>query len=302
MHLRGSRSREATSRSQSRPNHHSLLTLVLPSVGNMVFTLLVAVGLIWASAAGALPQPISLASTSTTTIAYQGRLADPAGAPISTTTTINFRLYATAVGGSALWAEAQTVQVTNGLFNVLLGSTAPIPQSIITGNSTLWLGIAVAADPEMSPRVQLGSVPYAIQALTVPDGSISSRKLQPTIGDAAVAIATGDSISLSTTHLLVPGTNRTIIVDVPSSLLITAMFDFEALPTGSTAAGGIRFDGTLTGRLAVFSSKGTRTVTSTTMIVNLDPGTHTIALIAYTDNSGTKLYGNTGYSYTLFSR
>lgn len=48
---------------------------------------------------------------------------------------------------------------------------------MITGNNNLFLGITVGTDSEMSPRVQLGSVPFATQALTVPDGSITTAKL-----------------------------------------------------------------------------------------------------------------------------
>jgi hypothetical protein len=39
------------------------------------------------------------------------------------------------------------------------------------------LGITVGTDDEMTPRVRLGSVPFAVQALTVPDGSITAAKL-----------------------------------------------------------------------------------------------------------------------------
>ncbi len=87
--------------------------------------------------------------------------------------------------GSPLWEEqwtgANSVQVSDGLFNVMLGSVNPIGQAVITGNSNLFLGITVGTDSEMSPRVQLGSVPFATQALTVPDGSITTAKLAPDI-------------------------------------------------------------------------------------------------------------------------
>jgi hypothetical protein len=43
----------------------------------------------------------------------------------------------------------------------------------------------VGTDDEMQPRVQLGSVPFAVQALTVPDGSITTAK----IADGAVTQA-----------------------------------------------------------------------------------------------------------------
>lgn len=154
----------------------------LPSRGNILFTLLVAFCLIGTSRVWAAPQSVSAqAGSSTTTIAYQGRLADSSGAALDGDYIITFRLYNVASGGLPLWEEfwigGNNVHVTNGLFNVLLGSLTPIPQSVIIENSSLWLGIDVGADLEMTPRVQLSSVPYAVQALTVPDASVTTAKL-----------------------------------------------------------------------------------------------------------------------------
>jgi hypothetical protein len=154
----------------------------LPSRGTVLFTLLVVAGLLWASSVGALPlRAPAAASTSTGTIAYQGRLADADGNPLTGTYNMIFQLYDVASGGTPLWTEQWTgsnsVRVSDGLFNVMLGSLAPIPQSVVTGHSSLWLGITVGTDDEMTPRVQLGSVPFAVQALTVPDGSVTTAKL-----------------------------------------------------------------------------------------------------------------------------
>ena len=158
----------------------------LQSPGNLLFTMLVIASLLWAQNVGAISLGAPLvATTSTAGIPYQGRLADKNGATLTQTVNMIFRLYAAASGGSPLWEEqwtgANSVQVSDGLFNVMLGSLAPIPQAVITGNSNLFLGITVGTDSEMNPRVQLGSVPFATQALTVPDGSITTVKLAPDI-------------------------------------------------------------------------------------------------------------------------
>jgi hypothetical protein len=154
----------------------------LPSRGNVLFTTLMVIALVWVQRAGAFPSAAPVVvSTSLSTIPYQGRLADAAGAPITTSVAMIFRLYASASGGTALWEErwenTTLIQVNNGLFNVMLGTLKPIPQNVIAGNTTLWLGITVGTDNEMDSRVQLGSVAYAIHALTVPDSSISTSKL-----------------------------------------------------------------------------------------------------------------------------
>ena len=184
---------------EQRPSRQpGWLRRLLPTPGNVLFTLLVVAGLLWANSVGALPlRAPTAASTSTGTIAYQGRLADADGTPITDTVNMEFRLYAVASGGIFLWEELWTgsnsVQVSDGLFNVMLGSLTPIPQSVITGNDSLFLGITVGTDDEMTPRVQLGSVPFAVQALTVPDGSVTTEK----IADEAVTEAKlGADVSL----------------------------------------------------------------------------------------------------------
>jgi hypothetical protein len=153
---------------------------LLPTPGNVIFTLVMIAVLLWAQSAGAVPFRAESAA-STGTIAYQGRLADSAGNPLTSTLNMSFRLYSAVTGGTPLWTEQWTgsngVKVSDGLFNVMLGSLTPIPQAVITGNSTLFLGITVGTDDEMAPRVQLGSVPFAVQALSVPDGSITTAKI-----------------------------------------------------------------------------------------------------------------------------
>jgi hypothetical protein len=191
-----------------------------PHPGTLIVTLLVVAGLLWANSAGALPlRAPAAASTSTGTIAYQGRLADADGNPITNTVNMIFRLYDVASGGVFLWEEQWTgsngVQVSDGLFNVMLGSLTPIPQSVITGHDSLFLGITVGTDDEMQPRVQLGSVPFAVQALTVPDGSITTDKLNLLDGNVGI----GTTTPASKLHVHVPASESPIsamTVDVQS--------------------------------------------------------------------------------------
>jgi len=200
-HYRAERRTVASAQAQSeRPRR---LRHLLPTPGNVIFTLVMIAVLLWAQSAGAVSQFAirnSQLAASTGTIAYQGRLADSSGNPLTQTLNMSFRLYNASTGGAPLWTEqwsgSNGVQVSDGLFNVMLGSLTLIPQSVITGNSTLFLGITVGTDDEMSPRVQLGSVPFAVQALTVPDGSITTAKLA---GDVSLVPPTG---SITTTMIL----------------------------------------------------------------------------------------------------
>src|SRR6185436_4891357 len=62
-------------------------------------------------------------------INYQGRLTDnsPQQVPIDATVSVEFSIWDASTGGASLWTETQSVQVVKGLFNVLLGSTIPVP-------------------------------------------------------------------------------------------------------------------------------------------------------------------------------
>ena len=157
-----------------------ILRWFLPNGGTLLLiAILIFTQNVWAGSA--LRNLAAESAASTGTVAYEGRLADSSGNPLTQTLNMSFRLYSAATGGAPLWTEQWTgsngVQVSDGLFNVMLGSLTPIAQSVITGNSNLFLGITVGTDDEMTPRVQLGSGPFAVQALTVPDGSITKAKI-----------------------------------------------------------------------------------------------------------------------------
>jgi len=100
-------------------------------------------------------------------MSYQGYLTDKNGTPINGKRDMTFGLYAQSSGGTALWNEAHTgaknaVPVTNGLFNVLLGSLKPIP-STVWDSPDLYLEVLVGRE-RMTPREQVGRVPYAMAA------------------------------------------------------------------------------------------------------------------------------------------
>lgn len=92
---------------------------------------------------------------------YQGKLSDASGAPAANGTyQITFSIYDAPTGGTALWTETLNVPVNNGVFAVELGKVTPVPSTLITVPS-LFLGIKVGSDPEMTPRSPLHPVPKA---------------------------------------------------------------------------------------------------------------------------------------------
>ncbi len=217
----------------------------LPSRGNVLFTIVMIGLLIAAQSAGALPlgrpQATPLAAA-TSTIAYQGRLADADGNPLTDTVNMIFRLYDVPTGGTPLWEEQWTgsngVRVSDGLFNVMLGSLTPIPQAVITGNNNLFLGITAGTDDEMQPRVQLGSVPFAVQALTIPDGSVTTAK----IADGAVTQA-----KLSSDVSLIPSTDSITTTMIADGAVTAPKL---SLPDGFTVRqGSSEYKTTIQGRM-----------------------------------------------------
>jgi hypothetical protein len=109
-----------------------------------------------------------------TTMAYQGRLLTAAGVPVTTTTSVVFRIYAAASGGSYIWTEI-TPSITpdaNGVFTVLLGSNTALTPSVFDG-TTRYLSLQVGGDAEMVQRQALSSVPYAMRAAAAPGGPIA---------------------------------------------------------------------------------------------------------------------------------
>jgi hypothetical protein len=101
---------------------------------------------------GALPQ----------TINYQGYLKNSDGTPVNSAVSVVFSLYA---ASSGLWTETQSVTPANGVYSVQLGSVAPLAPTLFASD-TLYLGVKVGADPEMTPRQQLTMAPYAYRAGT----------------------------------------------------------------------------------------------------------------------------------------
>jgi len=105
--------------------------------------------------------PMVAHAAAPSTLSYQGVLTDAQGALVPDAGyDLIFTLYDAASAGSPVWTETHnTVPVVKGGFGVVLGSITPLALEF---DRPLWLGIAVASDAEMTPRVALTSAPYAL--------------------------------------------------------------------------------------------------------------------------------------------
>ncbi len=98
-------------------------------------------------------------------INYQGRLTDDGGHPLDTVVRVTFRIYDSPNGDGVVWSETHpSLTVTDGFFDVFLGSITEIPESVFVSRFR-WLGIELQDRPELFPRSRIVSVPYAYETI-----------------------------------------------------------------------------------------------------------------------------------------
>ena len=102
---------------------------------------------------------------------YQGRLTDASGNPRNGSFPMSFAI----LGGTSSWSEAQTVNVANGFFSVLLGSVTPFPADLFTSGQTdsygpvRFLEVTVSGET-LSPNIRIVSAAWAIGTVAGPRG------------------------------------------------------------------------------------------------------------------------------------
>ena len=122
------------------------------------------------------------------TINYQGVLTDASGsAVIDGSYSIVFMIYNVSTGGTALWIETNSVEVSKGIFNVTLGASSPSASLDLPFDEQYWLAMAVEGEAELSPRVQLASSPYSLNALCIRGDNIIPTSGSVGIGTVAPA-------------------------------------------------------------------------------------------------------------------
>jgi hypothetical protein len=97
-------------------------------------------------------------------ISYQGRITDTDGMPVNSTPDVTITIFEDETGITQLWSESHDdVPVVDGLFDVILGSVNPIPESVFTGE-VRWLGVQVDGGPMSEPLTAIVSSAYAFRS------------------------------------------------------------------------------------------------------------------------------------------
>ncbi len=129
------------------------------------------------------------------TINYQGYLTDSGGTPENGSVSMTFSIYDVDIGGTALWSQTQTVQVNQGVYNVILGGgTVPNPINL-PFDRQYYLGVKVGTDNEMDPRQTLTSVPYALNKFLL--ACVTAGVRDPTATSVDVMILNQKNINVS---------------------------------------------------------------------------------------------------------
>ncbi len=179
------------------------------------------------------------------TLNFQGRLLELNGGLVDDGFyNIEFKLYDSASGGTALWTENYTtatnqVRIANGYFSVYLGDYSPFTPNIPWGQE-LYLTMNVNGDGEMNPRFRLTAVPYAFSAkeasqLVVRDsGFTTTVTLTTPTQDNAITIpnASGEvclsSGNCSSTSLWTDAGDFTHLTSLTDAIVIGASTDQAA--------------------------------------------------------------------------
>src|ERR1035437_2964165 len=204
-------------------------------------------------------------------INYQGKLANASNVTVADGNySMVFNLY-NSVGSSIGWTESDTVVVKSGLFSIMLGNVAPLTG--IDFNQTLYLGVNVGGDGEMTPRKILGAVPAAFYA-----------------GTSTIAL------SANTLQNITPG--QFFRNDIQNSTSSSATF-MNVLQSGTGKIAEF-FGSAGQSVLAILSTNGNvgigSSTPSTALVVS---GTATIGNLVSTTTTNSSFAGNVGIGTTV---
>jgi Collagen triple helix repeat (20 copies) len=120
-------------------------------------------------------------------INHQGRLFDTAMMPVTGSHTMTFAVYSSAATTSPLWTETQNLAFDDGYYATTLGAVSAFDKNLF-GSGTMYLGITIDHDGEMSPREPIDSVPTAMVSNNA-IGDITPHSI--TVNGAPIVDATG---------------------------------------------------------------------------------------------------------------
>ncbi|MCW1892487.1 MAG: hypothetical protein KIH65_004610, partial [Candidatus Uhrbacteria bacterium] len=213
-------------------------------------------------------------------INYQGKLLTSAGVPVTSGTySIRFSLYDAESAGNRVWTASGSVGspsainvsvAENGLFSILLGSGAQNSLDGVDWNSdSIYLGVTVGSDSEMTPRKRFGS---AAQAFNTQSWNGYRTASSVTSGaEVLKLVQTGEnaaSSDRSTLLLSTSGTSDTydylIKAINASGAVFTVSRQGNVTTTGNLAVSGQTIIGDATSDVVTFNARIASNIVATT--------------------------------------
>src|SRR5687768_4847343 len=134
---------------------------------------------------------------------YQGSITTAAAQPLSGKHLITVRLYASPTDDVVLHTEEFETTVTNGIFDLTVGTNAKLPPSMLA--KAKYLGISVNGSPELIPRTAMVAAPMASGLTTNATGAV--RSFNGVSGDIELKGGPGMHISAEGNVVTIHSTN-----------------------------------------------------------------------------------------------
>jgi len=180
-------------------------------------------------------------------MSYQGRLTDAVGAPLTGLVNLQMRIYDVVAGGSALYVEDHTNVIVDdvGAFSVRLGAGSTL---LGTFDTTLFAGVnryleVVVNGEILTPRLIIGSVPYAMHA----DNASSAQAA----ADGAQATADANTAGIAANATAIAANATAIAEEAAAKTAADAVHDADiAANAAGIAANATAITGEATTRAA----------------------------------------------------
>lgn len=146
------------------------------------------------------------------TIPVQGTLTDARGKALDGPVTLTVALYDTEDSEDPRFIETRSIDVEEGAFTFTLGVEQDLDLEMFSDGTPLFVGMTVAGDSEMSPRLPLGSVPCAAFAERAGGVDYADVANHPTLGTGL----TSDSSEVRVDRAVVEGWIRELAPEPPT--------------------------------------------------------------------------------------